>query len=189
MEEYIGNEEEATPELQIMVMQEEREEIEQPYEARKETEQLVEESRKRKKDTEDAKTEQEEEDDEEDELISNAVYVVMKDTLQKKSFISDRGFNKLISPFREVIEKRGWNLLCEHKLTSFSALVREFHANLVRKKEKTCYVRGIWRSFDRGAINKTYNLKELKDGSKFKKLQKEQEFQKIVELLTDGKGE
>ena len=39
MEEYVGNEEKATPELQIMVMQEEREETEQPFGARKETEQ------------------------------------------------------------------------------------------------------------------------------------------------------
>ena len=43
---------------------------------------------------------------------------------------------------------------------------------LGRKKEKTCFVRGKWISFDRGAINKTYNLKELKDESKFKKVAK-----------------
>ena len=60
---------------------------------------------------------------------------------------------------------------------------------MVGKKEKIGYVRGKWISFDRGAINKTYNLKELKDGSKFKKLQKEPNFQKIVELLIGGKGE
>ena len=81
MEEYVENEEEATPELQIMVMQKETEETEKPFEARKETEQLVEQSRKRKRNTEYAETEQEEKEDEEDELISNATYVVMKDTL------------------------------------------------------------------------------------------------------------
>ena len=72
-------------------------------------------------------------------------------------------------------------MFCEHKLACYE--------NLVGKKEKTCYVRGKWISFDGGAINKTYNLKELKDGEKFKKLKKEPEFQKMVELLTDGKGE
>ena len=77
----------------------------------------------------------------------------------------------------------------EHKPAGFAALVREFYANLVGKKEKTCYVRGKWISFDKEAINRTYNLKELNDGYKFKKLQKEPEFQKIVELLTDRKGE
>ena len=115
--------------------------------------------------------------------------MVMKDTLQQKNFIGERGFNKPISPFREVIEKSGWNLFYEHKLAGFVALVLEFYANLVRKKEKTCHVKGKWISFDKKAINKTYNLKELNDGAKFKKLQKELEFQKIVELLTDGKGE
>ena len=89
-----------------------------------------------------------------------------------------------------MIKKRGWNFFCEHKPASFATLVREFYVNLVGKKEKTYYVRGKWISFDRGAINKTYNLKELKDGSKFKKLQKKKpEFQKIVEFLTDRKGE
>ena len=107
VEEYVRNEEEANPELQIMVMQEERKETKQPSKARKETEQLVEESRKRKRNIKDAETEQEEE---EDELISNAAYVFMKDTLQQKNFIGERGFNKLISPFREVIEK--WEGIC-----------------------------------------------------------------------------
>ena len=64
MEEYVRNEEKSTPELQIMVMQEEREETEQPFGARKETEQLVEESRKRKRNIEDVETEQEEKEDE-----------------------------------------------------------------------------------------------------------------------------
>ena len=96
MEEYVGNKEEATPVLQIRVMQEKGKETGQP----------IEESRKRKRNIEDAKTEQEEEEDEEDELISNAAYVVMKDTLEQQSFIGERGFYKLISPFREMIKKR-----------------------------------------------------------------------------------
>ena len=58
-----------------------------------------------------------------------------------------------------MIEKRGWNLFCQHKPASFAALVREFYVNLLGKKEKTYYVIGKWISFDKGAINKTYNLK------------------------------
>ena len=38
-------------------------------------------------------------------------------------------------------------------------------------------------------INKTHNLKEMKDSSKFKKLVKEPNYQKIVKLVTDGKSE
>ena len=94
----------------------------------------------------------------------------MEQTLQQKDFIGEKGFNKLISPFREEIEKRGWNLICEHKLAGFTVVVREFFANLVEKKERSFYIRGKWISFDREEINKTYYLKEHKYGSKFKKL-------------------
>ena len=87
-----------------------------------------------------------------------------------KYFIGKRGFNQLISPFREMIEKKGWCLLCEHKLAGFAAVVREFYTNMVGKKKKMCYVRGKWISFDREKINKEFNQKEQKDGSKFKKL-------------------
>ena len=50
------------------------------------------------------------------------------------------------------------------------------------------YVRGKWISFGREQIDQTYNLQERKNGSKFKKLVKEPDFQKIVYLLTGGKG-
>ena len=39
------------------------------------------------------------------------------------------------------MEKRGWNLLCEHKPVGFATVVREFFANMVGKKEKMCYIR------------------------------------------------
>ena len=29
-----------------------------------------------------------------------------------KGFISERGFGKLISPFSEIIEKKGWDFFC-----------------------------------------------------------------------------
>ena len=88
-----------------------------------------------------------------------------------------------------MIEKRGWSLFCEHKPAGFAVVVREFYVNMMGKKEKSCYVRGKWISFDRETINKTFNLKEPKDGSKFKQLKKEPEYQKIVELLIHGKEE
>ena len=72
-----------------------------------------------------------------------------------------------------MIEKRGWNLLCEHKPSRFAPFVKEFFAYMVGKKEKMCYIKGKWISFDRKEINKTYNLKEQKNGSKFKKLLKD----------------
>ena len=83
----------------------------------------------------------------------------MEKSLLQKDFIWERGFNKFISPFMEEMEKRGWNLLCKHKPAGFAVVVREFFANLVRKKEKSCHIKGKWISFDKEEINKTYNLK------------------------------
>ena len=67
-------------------------------------------------------------------------------------------------------------------------MVKDFYANMVGMKDKTVYVRGKWISFNREKIDQTNNLNKMKSGSKFKKLVKETDFQKIIDLLTDGKG-
>ena len=59
---------------------------------------------------------------------------------------------------------------------------------MVEEREKTVYVREEWISFSREKINEKFNLKEQRDGTKFKKLLKELEYPKIVDLLIDGKG-
>ena len=99
-----------------------------------------------------------------------------------------KGFNKLISPFKETIEKKGWHLFCEYKAPSFVDVVKEFYSNMVGLREKTCFVRGQWISFSKEKIDETFNLKEIKNCLKFKRLEKETDYQKIVDLLTNGKG-
>ena len=64
--------------------------------------------------------------------------------MSDRGFIGERGFGKFISPFAEIIEKNGLNLFCTHKPPGFAAVVREFYANMVEKKEDSVYVRGIW---------------------------------------------
>ena len=59
---------------------------------------------------------------------------------------------------------------------------------MVGTKDKVVYVRGRWVSFSKEQINQTFNLKERKDRSKFKRLVEEPNFQKTIDLLTDGKG-
>ena len=108
--------------------------------------------------------------------------------MQQRDFIGERGFSKLISPFQEVIDSKGWPLLYEHKTPRFVDVVKDFYVNMVGMKDKSVYVRGKWIPFSREHIDQTYNLHERKNGSKFKKLVKEPDFQKIVYLLTDGKG-
>ena len=83
------------------------------------------------------------------EFISNSDFVLWEKNLKEKDFIVERGFNKFISPFVKVIEKRGWQLLCKFKAPGFVALVKEFYANMVGVRENTIYVRGEWISFSR----------------------------------------
>ena len=67
-------------------------------------------------------------------------------------------------------------------------MVKEFDVNIVSMNDKAVYVKGKWISFGREQSDRTYNLTKMKDGSKFKILVKAPDFQKIVDLLTDGKG-
>ena len=69
--------------------------------------------------------------------------------MHHRDFIGKRGFSRLISPFQEVIEKKGWHLFCEHKALGFVDVVKEFYSNMVGMKERTVYVRGQWISFTR----------------------------------------
>ena len=87
-----------------------------------------------------------------------------------------------------MLEKRGWQSLGEHKEPSYASLVKEFFTNMVEKEGTRVYVRGRWVEFNREGINRLFNLRVQKDGSKFKKKLKEPKHQKIVDLLTARKG-
>ena len=179
MEEYAELENETFQDTQAAVGQgEERDEVNE------ELEQTVEESRKRKRGNEEAESSEQKASD----WVLDLAYVTWKDKLQYRDFIGERGFNKWISPFTEIIEGKGCQLFCEHKSPGFVDVVKEFYANMVGMKDKVVYVRGKWISFDRKQIDQTYNLQERKNGSKFKRLVEAPDFQKIVDLLTDGKG-
>ena len=96
--------------------------------------------------------------------------------MQYRDFIGERGLNMLISPFQEIIEKKGRHLFYEHKAPRFVDLVKEFYANMVGMKEKTVYVRGKWILFSKENITHTFNLNERKNGSKLKKTSKRTRF-------------
>ena len=120
------------------------------------------------------------------------VFVEVKDlwtkVLANKGFICERGFGKLISPFSEIIEKRGWESFCAHTAPGFSALAIEFYTNMVGMIEDTVYVRRVWVPFGHKRINEIFKLKQLKNGSKFKKLVENPDHEKIIDLLTAGQG-
>ena len=101
---------------------------------------------------------------------------------------SARGFGKFISPFSEIIEKKGWSFFCEHKAPSSATLAREFYSSMVEMKDDSVYVQGIWVPFGHKRINVMFKLKELKHSSQLKKLVEKLDHEKIVKLLTVGKG-
>ena len=61
--------------------------------------------------------------------------------------MEERGFKELVLPFKEEIERRGWEKLSQHKELGVRALVKEFYANLSEQKNLTCYVKGRWIPF------------------------------------------
>ena len=61
--------------------------------------------------------------------------------------MEERGFEELVFPFKEEIERRGWEKLSQHKELGVRALVKEFYANLSEQKNLTCYVEGRWIPF------------------------------------------
>ena len=78
-------------------------------------------------------------------FISDEAHGLWNKVYYDKSFVGERGFGKLISPFSEAIEKRGWGLFCEHKAPGFTTVVREFYVNLVGMREDSIvFVRGVW---------------------------------------------
>ena len=65
-------------------------------------------------------------------------------------------------------------------------MVREFYANMVGMKEGSVYVQGVLVPFGHKRINEMFKLKELKHGSKFKKLVEISDHEKIRDFLTAG---
>ena len=49
-------------------------------------------------------------------------------------------------------------------------------------------MRGVWVRFGHRRINEMFQLRELKHGSKYKKLVENPNYEKILNLLTAGKG-
>ena len=102
----------------------------------------VEEERATKRQRVAEQTEEGEAEEDKDFVYSEAKDIWTK-VLANKGFVNKRGFGKLISHFSEIIEKRGWESFCAHTATGFSALAREFYANMVGMKEDTFYARSL----------------------------------------------
>ena len=124
-----------------------------------------------------------------DDFVSEEAHSNMRKYYAHKGFVAERRFKTPITPFKELIEKRGWGTLCAHRRAGYAAVVREFYSNLVGRKDNTVYVRGVWVPYGAQAINQVYGMAGLKHGSKFKKLLENPNLKKISEKLTDGKAQ
>ena len=98
------------------------------------------------------------------------------------------GFSTVISPFAEIIKKKGWNLFCKHKPLGYAAVVREFYSNMIDMKKDAVYVKGVWVPMGHERINEVLQIRDPKNRSKYKKLIREPNHKKIVDFLTGGKG-
>ena len=122
-------------------------------------------------------------------FVSDEAYSNWRKHYASKGFVAERRFKNPITPFKEMIEKRGWETLCAHRRSGCAAVVREFYSNLVGRKDNTVYVRGVWVPYGAQAINQVYGMAGHKHGSKFKKLLENPDLKKIAEKLTEGKAQ
>ena len=97
-EEYDELENETVQATQVVTGQgEERAEV------NNELKQTVEESKKRKRGNEEAESNEQKAGD----WVSNMAYIAWRDKLQHRDFIGERGFNKGVSSFQELVESKG----------------------------------------------------------------------------------
>ena len=59
---------------------------------------------------------------------------------------------------------------------------------MIDMMEDAVYVRGVWVPMGHERINEVLQIRDPKNGSKYKKLIKEPNHEKIVDCLTGGKG-
>ena len=103
---------------------------------------------------------QAEESEDDKAFISDEAYSLWEKNLSDKGFIGERGFGKFISPFAEIIKKRGWRLFYTHKPRGFPAIVKEFYANMAKMKEDSVCVKGIWVPMGHERINEVFQIKD-----------------------------
>ena len=48
-------------------------------------------------------------------FISTEAQTLWNKQMAAKGFVSEKGFGKLISPFAEIIERKGWEFFCTHR--------------------------------------------------------------------------
>ena len=92
-------------------------------------------------------------------------------------------------PFKEEIEKIGWEMIYQHLELSRRTLVKEFYPNLGDRKKLTCYVKGRWVPFGERALSQLFKLEEGGDCIEYEKLKKNPHFKETAKELTGCQGD
>ena len=182
IEEYTAGEEEIHLEPQTETTQ-----VAEP-EVQKEAQNPAHKERKKKR-VEKSRAKQAKKVEDNEAFISDESYSFWKENLSYKGFIRERGFSTFISPFSEITENRGWNLFCNHNPPGYAAVVREFYSNMIDMKEDAVYVRGVWVPMGHEKIDEVLQIKDPKNGSKYKKLVREPNHKKNSGFLDWWEGE
>ena len=103
-------------------------------------------------------------------FLSNKGAKAFMKSLTKKGFVEQRGFRKLVPPFKEVVKRRWWKAVCKHVEPGIKALMKEFYANLGKRRNLTCYVRGRWVPFGERVISQLFRLREGGDCTEYDQL-------------------
>ena len=59
---------------------------------------------------------------------------------------------------------------------------------MINMREDSVYIRGVWVPMGHERINEVLQIKDPKNGSKFRRLLNEHNHEKIVDFLTCGRG-
>ena len=181
MEEYTTTEEEVHLEPQAKTTPVAKSEVQKRHKT------LLIKKKKQKRD-EKSRAKQAKKAEDNEAFISDEAYSFWEKNLSDKGFIGERGFGTFISSFAEIIKKRGWSLFYKHQPPGFAAVVRKFYSNMIDMREDSVCVRGVWISMSHEKINEVLQIKDPKNGSKFKRLLGEHNHDKIVNFLMGGKG-
>ena len=122
-----------------------------------------------------------------EDFVSDEAYSNWKKYYANKGFVAERIFKNPITPFKEMIEKKGWKALWTHQRSGYAAVVREFYSNLVGRKDNTVFVRGVWVPYRAKAINQVYGMAGHKHGSKFKKLLENPDLKRLPKNSLTGR--
>ena len=93
-------------------------------------------------------------------FITHEADCLYHDSMYNCTFVLECGFSTSNAYFTYLIQRKGWEKICEHPPKGIAPIICEFHSNLPHKDGSTIYDRGKYVKFDAATINRAYGLKD-----------------------------